>query len=59
VVEIEQIRPSAVLKSKPQFSGSKAKVSMVSTSSLALSQDKNKSNKIIRTSIPKVNYKPS
>ena len=59
VVEIEQIRPSAVLKSKPQFSNSKAKASQASQSSLALSQDKNKSTKIIRTSMPKVNYKPS
>ena len=59
VVEIEQIRPSAVLKSKPQFSNSKAKASAVSQSSLALSQDKNRSNKHIRTSIPRINYKPS
>lgn len=37
VVEIEQIRPSVVLKTKPQFSNSKAKASAVSQSSLALS----------------------
>lgn len=59
VVEIEQIRPSVVLKNKPQFSNSKGKASAVSQSSLALSQDKNRSNKNIRTSIPRINYKPS
>jgi len=59
VVEAEQIRPSAVLKAKPQFSNSKAKAQGLSHSTLALSQDKNKSNKIIRTSVPKVNYKQS
>lgn len=59
VVEIEQIRPSVVLKNKPQFSNSKGKASAISQSSLALSQDKNRSNKNIRTSIPRINYKPS